>query len=419
MRHRALISLSLPAAGLAVAIPLACLLTLGVARSLSAQQPSYSVVYNFCQGGNYSDAQNPYGDLIADSAGNLYGTTEFGGTSGEGTVFEISAAGTETVLHNFAGYPTDGAGPLAGLALDTAGNLFGTTNGGGAVGLGTVFEVSVGGTETVLHSFTGASDEGLPAGKLLLDDEGNLYGTTDGVFSGQYGTVFKMTPAGKVTELHTFPGFSGDGENPDAGLTRDSVGNLYGTTFGGGARGFGTVFEVSKDETETVLYSFEAGDDGMRPAASLVRDAEGNLYSTTIGGGGAATESCDSVGTLGCGTVFKVPPDGQENVLYSFTGGTDGGVPRSDLLLDPKGNLYGTTSAGGSAGGECFGQSFTCGVVFEVSAAGRERVLHAFAGYPDDGGIPYGGLLRVGNYLYGTTNIGGAYDCGTVYQVTP
>jgi uncharacterized repeat protein (TIGR03803 family) len=293
---------------------------------------------------------------------------------------------------------------------DSNGNLYGSTEEGGAAGgVGTVFEVSATGVETVLHTFTGGSDESYPSGNLLLDANGNLYGTTEG--GSANGTVFKLLPGGNIGELHIFAGSPSDGANPEAGVIRDSAGNLYGTTLGGGANGnFGTVFEVSKDKTETVLYSFAAGSDGEDPLAGLVRDAAGNLYGTTAGGGGVVTGDCDMGVFPGCGTVFEVTPDGQETVLYRFTGRADGGNPFSDLVLDSKGNLYGTASAGGSAG---------LGVVFEVTPAGKEKVLHTFTGYPDDGSVPYGGLLHLGNYLYGTTSEGGPEQCGTVYKITP
>jgi uncharacterized repeat protein (TIGR03803 family) len=392
----------------ALAFAVALLLSLSAAPLLRAQ--NYTVIYSFQCGPN--DGQYPEGNLIADPAGNLYGTTQFGGSSatsetyGDGTVFELSPEGTEAILHNFLGSPGDGSQPVAGLVRDAAGDLFGTTYQGGTIGYGTVFEIPAGGVETLLHSFANEGDDGFPQGSLLLDSNGNLYGTTAGLESASdAGTVFNLAANGKITELHSFPAFAGDGENPVANLIRDSAGNLYGVTEGGGALGFGTVFEVSKGKTETVLYSFEGGSDGEDPRAGLARDPEGNLYGTTDLGGG--NDNCFS-GILGCGTVFKVTPGGQETVLYAFTGKADGGIPDSDLVLDPKGNLYGTAGAGGLGSG----------VVFELTSTGKEKVLHSFTGYPDDGSAP-GGLLRVGNYFYGTTYMGGTYDCGTVYKVAP
>jgi uncharacterized repeat protein (TIGR03803 family) len=407
----------------ALACAVACLLSQSAAPLAQAQ--NYSVVYSFQCGtlfGGPGDGQNPRGDLIADSAGNLYGTTQFGGANtteenpnGAGTVFEVSAAGDETVLHSFGG-AVDGYWPVAGLVRDSAGDLFGTTFTGTA-GSGTVFEVYPNGVEAVLHNFSGGKDEGDPAGSLLLDSAGNLYGTTAGVDTGQYGTVFKLAPDGKITELHTFAGSPNDGAGPAAGLIHDGAGNLYGTTANGGTGGdefTGTVFEVSKGGVETILYNFTGNSDGGSPEANLIRDSAGNLYGTTVEGGDSAF-ICEQFFD-GCGTVFKVTPEGQETVLYSFTGGDDGGNPLSDLLMDGKGNLYGTASGGGSSSGlSCT----ACGVVFEVTPTGKERVLHSFPGMRDDGEIPYGGLLRVENYLYGTTYYGGTYGCGTVYKIAP
>jgi uncharacterized repeat protein (TIGR03803 family) len=409
----------------AVAFAVAFLLSLSGASL--AQGQNYSVVYSFQCGP--SDGEFPTGDLIADSAGNLYGTTSRGGAYtgpenyGYGTVFEISAAGVETVLHSFGG-PGDGIGPAAGLVQDLSGNLYGTTESGGGRGDGTVFELSPAGTETILTDFAARGSEAEPEGTVLLDASGNLYSTTFGAGTGEYGTVFKLSPGGKITELHTFAGPPNDGANPAAGVIRDSGGNLYGTTANGGAGGefnTGTVFEVSKGGVETVLYNFTGGTDGGYPIAKLVRDAAGNLYGTTWEGGIRGTGFCDISGGYGCGTVFKVTPAGQETALYAFAGEADGGVPFADLLVDGKGNLYGTTSAGGSDVCNNEGEFFGCGVVFEVTPAGKETVLHTFI-YGDgsfDGSAPEGGLLRLGNYLYGTTYYGGMYGCGTVYKIAP
>ncbi len=361
-----------PAVGYALACVIVLLPAFGPAARAQAQ--SYSVVYSFQCGPN--DGEYPYGDLIADSGGNLYGTTSRGGAFGYGTVFEVSADGTETVLHSFAAFPTDGSGPRAGLVRDAAGNLYGTTEGGGPYDAGTVFELSSGGVETLLHDFTGGKDEGRPLGSLLVDPAGNLYGTTEGQYSDYYGTLFKLTPGGKITELHTFGEYPGDGQYPWAGVIQDGAANLYGTTLEGGANNFGTVFERSNTGVETVVYSFAGGSDGADPAANLVRDAAGNLYGTTAGGGGIGG-FCGDGAFNGCGTVFKLTPAGQETVLYRFTGVADGGVPFSDLVMDPKGNLYGTASVGGSSSAYCTadGGGPACGVVFEVTATGKEKVF--------------------------------------------
>ncbi|MGE5206863.1 MAG: choice-of-anchor tandem repeat GloVer-containing protein [Chlamydiota bacterium] len=294
-----------------------------------------TVFYSFSGG---TDGAFPNWDLLRDPMGNLYGTTYWGGSSGYGTVFKVTPTGTETVLYNFAGN-SDGANPSAGLARDPQGNLYGTTYSGGASGYGTVFKVAPTGTETVLYSFTGGSDGANPTWGLIRDPQGNLYGTTYSGGASGYGTVFKVTPTGTKTVLYSFAGGSDDGAHPEAGLIRDPMGNLYGTTGSGGGSNQGTVFKVTQTGTETVLYIFSGGADGANPSAPLTRDPQGNLYGTTHSGG-----------AYGYGTVFKVTPTGTETVLYSFTGGADGANPIGGLARDPMGNLYGTAYSGGASG---------------------------------------------------------------------
>jgi uncharacterized repeat protein (TIGR03803 family) len=286
------------------------------------------VLYSFCSWTNCTDGRQPQAGLIFDAAGNLYGTTAFGGyyglQTGYGTLFELTPAGggswTEQVVHNFNHDFTDGDEPYAGLIVDAAGNLYGTTSGGGTIGYGTVFELTPtgGGTWTeVLHSFGDGTDGLYPWAGLIFDAAGNLYGTTSegGTYDG--GTVFELTPAagGGWTEkvLHSF-GNGNDGAYPHyAGLIFDAAGNLYGTTSGGGTYGGGTVFELTPagggSWTETVLHSFGNGTDGAEPYAGLVFDAVGNLYGTTLGGG-----------TYNYGTVFEL----QTAATYTLTVSTVG-----------------------------------------------------------------------------------------------
>ncbi len=278
----------------------------------------------------------PVSGLVRDKAGNLYGI----GGSGAGTVFKLDTTGTLTVLHSFAG--PDGAFPLAALVRDKTGNLYGTTTVGGASGAGTVFKLDTAGTETVLHSFTGGADGANPYGGLVRDKAGNLYGTTTGggplncFGTDGCGVVFKLDTTGTETVLHTFIG--PDGTFPIGDLVRDKAGNLYGTTYAGGTYGEGTVFKLETTGTETVLYSFTGLADGAVPRAGLVRDKAGNLYGTTAEGG-----------NLSCGVVFKVDPAGRETVLHSFTGGADGCILYGGLVRD-KAGLYGTTANGGASG---------------------------------------------------------------------
>ena len=340
----------------------------GTVFKLSNSQDNYTetVLHNFS--GPPNDGDEPLAGLITDSSGNLYGTTGYGGAnscgaSSCGTVFELEknpTGYTEKILYAFTGF--DGGNPLAGLIIDSSANLYGTTDGGGDYGYGTVFElVNLSGsyTETVLYSFGAATDDGAyPLGSLIMDDSGNLFGTTS-LDTGAYscgllscGTVFELVKSSSgYTEkvLYTFTG--SDGANPQAGLVRDSSGNLYGTTSNGGAYGLGTVFELvnsSGSFTEKVLYSFGATvADGAMPIAGLLIDNSGNLYGTTMMGG-----SVTACGGYGCGTVFELVNSSgtyTEKLLHGFGGVDDGESPAAALIMDNAGKLYGTTEGGGSS----------------------------------------------------------------------
>jgi uncharacterized repeat protein (TIGR03803 family) len=371
----------------------------------AARAQTYTVLYSFTGG---TDGGNPQGGLISDPAGNLYSTTGRGGASGDGTVFKVTPAGVETVLHSFS--VSDGRLPVAGLVRDSAGNLYGTAESGGASGEGVVFKLSTAGIETVLHSFTDKRDGGLPVASLIRDSAGNLYGTTfEGgnlqacSFSG-CGVVFKMTAAGLQTVLRSFD-FT-DGSTPLGGVVRDSAGNLYGTTSQGGTDSFGNVFKISASGVETALYNFTGGSDGSFPEAGLVLDSAGNLYGTTALGGAGSS-----------GVVFKIDSSGTYSVLYSFTGGSDGSVPEADLARDSAGNLYGTTIAGGDLSGTC-SSTGGCGVVFRLDPTGHETVLHNFTGGPADGSDPQARVVGpFKGYLYGTTYSGGEHGAGVVFKL--
>lgn len=247
-------------------------------------------------GGGY-----PEGGLIRDARGNLYGTTSgYNGGGGNGAVFEVSAAGVLTVLYNFTG-GTDGLCPLGNLVRDSAGNLYGTTYRGGTYGFGTVYKVTPSGAETILYSFTGGLDGSFPAAGLVRDTKGNLYGTTTGGGPRASGTVFAVAPGGKETVLHSFKN-QPDGFSPVAGLALDASGNLFGTTVIGGRHDHGMVFEITAAGKELVLHNFTGSTDGGSPGGSLVLDKYGSLYGTTAGGGSAA--AC----TGGCGVVFRWTP---------------------------------------------------------------------------------------------------------------
>jgi len=387
---------------------LAIVLVPAVIVAQTAQAPTYAALYAFSAG---TDAAQPFAGLVRDKAGNLYGTTASGGAFGYGTVFKVDTSGNETVLHSFSG--VDGAIPLAGLVRDKAGNLYGTTAYGGASfmingdsGDGTVFKVDTSGNETVLHSFTNSPDGAQPVASLVMDKSGNLHGTTVGGGASNFGTVFEVDTTGKETVLHSFSGV--DGGFPEAGLVMDKAGNLYGTTASGGSANAGTVFKLATSGTETVLHSFTDVPDGAVPNAGLVRDEAGNLYGTTAFGGAFGDDPFPSTGT-----VFEVDTNGTEIVLHSFSG-VDGGFPEGGLVRDKAGNLYGTTADGGAS--LIINVNVGDGTVFEVDTNGTETVLHSFSGV--DGQSPLAGLVRdkTGN-LYGTTAFGGSSGNGMVFEL--
>jgi uncharacterized repeat protein (TIGR03803 family) len=286
--------------------------------------------------------------VIRDSAGNLYGTTTAGGTSGKGVVFQVDSTGLETVLYSFTG-GADGSSPYAGVVRDTAGNLYGTTYYGGAsscpsLGCGVVFKLDTTGHETVLYSFTGGADGGNPyAG--VIDSAGTLYGTTVSGGTSGFGVVFKLDTTGHETVLYTFTN-GADGGYSYAGVILDPAGNLYGTTYQAGTSNMGVVFKLDTTGHETVVHTFTGGTDGGHPIGGLIRDSAGNLYGTTYQGGSS-----------NAGLVFKLDTTSHETVLHSFTAGADGGYPYAGVIRDTAGNLYGTTVSGGAASG---------GVVFEL-----------------------------------------------------
>jgi uncharacterized repeat protein (TIGR03803 family) len=260
-----------------------------------SRKGNYKVLHSFA---GSPDGAMPWAALVRDQADNFYGTTSIGGVFNLGTVFKLDPTGAETVLHSFTGVP-DGSDPIAALIRDPAGNLYGTTQSGGTYSSGTVFKLDATGKYSVLHSFSGGAGGQGPQTGVRRDAAGNLYGTTCGGVGG--GTVFKLDTTGKFDVLYFFAG-SPDGECPQGRLIRDTAGNIYGTTGGGGAYGGGTVFKLDAAGNETVLHSF-AFADGADPAAGLVIDAAGNLYGSTQSGG---DPNCNPPN--GCGTVFRIIP---------------------------------------------------------------------------------------------------------------
>ncbi len=441
------------------------LLVSSLAVSASAEWKE-KVLYSF-QGG--TDGSLPGGGVIFDKAGNLYGVTIEGGSTACppgwcGTIYELSppqqkgGAWTETVLYVFKGHnQNDGSSPSGGLIADSAGNFYGVTGYGGggpcvlfgtATGCGTVFELSPpaqkGGawTEIVLYNFQGGNDGDLPTGPLVFDSAGNLYGTTefgggkgttcDVFYGGNCGTVFKLSPpktkGGKWTEkvLHSFAGGT-DGATPNGGLLLDNAGAIYGTTpiggnqdcnFGHGEVGCGILFTLSPPLkksaawTEKVIHRFTGGNGGAGPNGSLIFDSKGSLYGTAAGAGSRLN-----------GAVFRLARSKSgswtETVLYAFAGGSDGTNPGVGLIFDNSGNLYGT-----ALGGTAFG-----GVVFQLKrplrgSSWQFTLLHNFTGAPD-GAYPEAQLLlRKAGGLYSATQGGGTGQgcqggCGTVFETSP
>jgi uncharacterized repeat protein (TIGR03803 family) len=389
--------------------------------SLAAHTGStnYKVVYSF---GGGSDGASPSGGLV-DVGGTLYGTTSAGGSysscdyyqrSGCGTVFTVTLTGTEKVLYSFANAP-DGASPNAPL-IEVNGTLYGTTYFGGSrscygsiyANCGTVFSITPSGTEEVLHSFSGGpSDGAYPLGELI-DVSGTLYGTTNegGDFFTRHGYAARGTVFSVTTtgteKVVISFGSNHNGAYPEAGLIYVG-GKLYGTTKSGGRHGFGTVFSVTPGGTEKVLHSFGSGTDGADPVATLI-ELKGRLYGTTTAGG-----------SYGEGTVFRITPGGTEKVLHSFGNGTDGAHPLGPLT-ELKGTFYGTTRAGGAYSCSYGG----CGTVFSMTPDGRESVLYSFQGpQASDGDWPASKLLKLDNALYGTTVFGGTHNTGTIFSLKP
>jgi uncharacterized repeat protein (TIGR03803 family) len=421
------------------------LLVVLILSSAFCSAQTYKVLYSFDYTVANGDGAVPTGNLASDHAGNLYGTTEYGGNSicdGCGTVFELSPNGdgtwSESVLYRFCNtvlnsYCTDGAQPQGGLIIDAQGNLYGATTLGGTAsgcgqggGCGIVFELSPPAApgadwiETVLYNFCSnlvnnfCADGYTPLGKLTLDASGNLYGTTSQGGTHGGGTIYELSPAitgWNYTNLYSFCTETAgksclDGSQPLAGVTFDASGNLYGTTEYGGAKfGGGTVYKLTPGSggwTENVLLTFRTPyNQGAAPMSGVSFDASGNLYGTNSQGG---------IG--GSGTVFKLSFNGRSGT-FRFNGG-DGSKPVANVILDSRtGSLYGTASNGGANSG---------GTIFKIGPSGKQTVLYNFCSQSNcaDGGLPEGNLLyHAGPVLYGTASGGGANGFGVVYQITP
>jgi uncharacterized protein (TIGR03437 family) len=371
---------------------------------------------------NGTNGRSPSGTLVQGTDGNLYGTTHQGGVNNSGTVFKITPGGTLTTLYSFCSLPNcaDGYEPV-GLIQASDGNFYGITPEGGAIGAGTVFKLTPGGTETILYSFcsqTGCADGDTPSARVIQASDGNFYGTTYGGGANNGGTIFRVTPGGTLTTLHSFSGYSSsnaDGTLPIAALIQATDGNLYGTSWDGGAYGQGTVFQVTLGGTFTTLHSFCPSapstvvpnqllycTDGAQPDGDLIQASDGNIYGTAFLGG-----------ANGYGTVFKLTPGGTLTTLHAFCSQAycaDGAFPLAGLIQASDGNFYGTTPGEFAAA--------TPSTLFKITAGGTLTTLNTFcAECPMDEG-PRAALIQAsdGN-LYGTTVLGGADSDGTVFEL--
>jgi uncharacterized repeat protein (TIGR03803 family) len=379
----------------------------------SASQPAATekVLYSFT-GGN--DGSSPNSGLTLDHAGNLYGSTFDGGSTGNGVIYKITrSTGQQSVLYTFRGAKTDGANPSGNLTFGPGGAIFGTTTGGGT-GNGVVFMLTPSGTswtESVLHVF--ATGETPINSGVIFDRNGNMYGETAGGGARTDGTIYSLqhtSSAWKYILIYSFTGGT-DGNFPSGGLIFDSAGNLYGTTAAGGSLNIGTVFELKRGTqggwAESVIYTFQSTADGVNPESALTFDSSGNLYGTTVYGGDT---SCGQ--GYGCGEVFELSPSGgvwTKTTLHAFTGPPDGHAPLAGVTFDSAGNLFGTTSNGGMTG---------TGALYELSPSSggwTESVIHSFTNR-NDGGYPSTPLIfdTEGNLL-GTAEFGGAFTHGVVF----
>jgi uncharacterized repeat protein (TIGR03803 family) len=401
-------------------IVILCAVWVSAGNLASAQ--SLTTLHKFCAKSGCPDGAVPTG-LVQVTNGDLYGTTESGGAYGYGTVFKMTSSGKLTTLYNFcaqSGCP-DGAYPLAGVVEAANGDLYGTTSVGGAYGSantgGTVFKITPEGTLTTLHSFcaqNGCPDGELPQQGVVEVANGDLYGTTEVGGAYDEGTIFKITPGGTLTTLHSFCAQGGcpDGEAP-GGLILATNGDLYGMTPFGGAHNGGTVFKITQAGTLSTLHNFcrkKGCTDGANPGeSSLVQASNGDLYGTTFSGG-----------AYGNGTLFEITLKGALTTLYSFCSPqiacADGAIPEGNLVQAIDGNLYGATYGGGLNH-----NIYTGGTVFKSTLSGTVTTLYSFCpqGPCTDGDNPNPLLLATSGELYGTTNSGGARTGdGTIYMLS-
>src|ERR1017187_6069622 len=382
-------------------------LVLCVTTAIALPAQTLTTLYTFCSQSGCTDGSDPIAGLVQAANGDLYGTTYGGGPSNRGTIFKITPGGTLTTLYSFCSQTncTDGVYPYAGLVQATNGDLYGTTQYGGAHSYGTVFKITPGGTPTTLYSFcsqSGCTDGLAPYAALVQAANGDLYGTTNGGGASGYGTVFKITPGGTLTTLYSFCSQTNctDGVEPFAGLVQAANGDIYGTTSAAQTSAGGTVFKITAGGTLTTLYSFCSQTnctDVPLPDGRLDQAANGDFYGTAVYGGAGNS-----------GTIFKITPTGTLTALHRFNG-TDGAEPTGGLVQAANGDFYGTTDLGGANGSN--------GTVFKITPSGTLTTLYSFNG--TDGGNPYAGLVQDTNGdFYGTTAYGGSNNDGTVFRLS-
>jgi uncharacterized repeat protein (TIGR03803 family) len=370
-----------------------CVAILALSSVASAQQ-AFRPIYSF----NPADGGVLNGKLIQGTDGALYGTAYAGGPFNGGTIFKVTLGGALTVLHAFP----FGQGSHAGLIQASDGNFYGTTSGGGSGPYGTVFKMTPAGVVTTLHTFAGAPSDGAnPYSALIQGLDGNLYGTTTAGGAFNDGTIYKITPGGSITILHSFGGYPNDGEDPTGGLLQLADGSFWATTTSGGAFALGTAFTMTSGGAVTVVHSFgEAPTFDFGPTGALVF-ASGNFYGTTPAGGGTNGSAN--------GTIFRMSLDGTVTTLHTFAGATDG-QPSGTLYLASDGNFYGTTLTGGANG---------YGTVFRFALDGTLTTLDSFSfattGYWSDGGL----IQASDGNLYGASQSGGPSGNGVVFCLSP
>ena len=398
---------------------------LGAATAIAVPAQTYSILHTF----DGTDGAFPQAGLVQATDGDLYGATHSGGANNAGAVFEITPAGTLTTLHSFCPKKgcKDGEWPIAALVQATNGDLYGTSQLGGAKGDGGIFKITPAGKFTTVYGFCSlgpnCADGDDPWAGLVEATNGDLYGTTyyggTGCFPDGCGTIFKITANGKLATLYSFQG--ADGANPSAGLVEDTNGDFYGTTLYGGANAGGTVFKITPGGKLTTLYSYcsQSGcADGEFPEAGLLQATNGDFYGTTSAGGANGVGLCAN---LPCpyGTVFRITPGGSLKTLYSFCSQSncaDGENPYGALIQATDGTLYGTTLAGG-VNGVAYGGY---GTIFEITPGGGFTMLYSFCSQSGcaDGYKPYAGLIQDTNGdFYGTAFSGGA-NSGTVFSLS-